>query len=219
MYVYILISFWYYINYPKTIAHIERRKIYFLSRKINHYAPLETYWTLVPTIILLFIAVPSFQLLYSMETIFDSFIVIKATGHQWYWNYEVTMCHPCSDCPEPYIHHDIIDCYMVVESDLPEGTKRLLTVDNNLEIPYGVHLVVKVTSADVLHSWAVPSLGIKMDAVPGRLNQVPLYVRREGIHFGQCSEICGAGHAYMPIVVVSYDAEAGVGPSLISKRS
>jgi heme/copper-type cytochrome/quinol oxidase subunit 2 len=94
---------------------------------------------------------------------------------------------------------------MIPESELSLGTKRLLTVDRNLILPYGIHICVKITSSDVLHSWAVPSLGIKMDAVPGRLNQIPLYIRREGIFFGQCSEICGAGHAYMPIVVLAYD--------------
>jgi heme/copper-type cytochrome/quinol oxidase subunit 2 len=90
MYIYILIDFWYRLNYPHNLIDIEQRKMYFLTKKVTHYSPLETYWTLLPTIILLFIAIPSFQLLYSMETIFDSFIIVKATGHQWYWSYEIT---------------------------------------------------------------------------------------------------------------------------------
>jgi len=204
MSIYILIDFWYKINYPTNIGDLESRKTYFLTRRINHYAPLETYWTLVPTIILLFIAVPSFQLLYSMETIFDSFVVVKATGHQWYWSYEITRFLE-NKAGQLNVTHDKFDSYMIPENELPLGTKRLLTVDRNLILPYDVHISVKVTSTDVLHSWAVPSLGVKMDAIPGRLNQVPLYIKREGIFFGQCSEICGAGHSYMPITVVTYD--------------
>jgi len=170
--------------------------------------PLRRYWTLVPTIILLFIAVPSFQLLYSMETIFDSFVVVKATGHQWYWSYEITRFLE-NKAGQLNVTHDKFDSYMIPENELPLGTKRLLTVDRNLILPYDVHISVKVTSTDVLHSWAVPSLGVKMDAIPGRLNQVPLYIKREGIFFGQCSEICGAGHSYMPITVVTYDPFEG----------
>jgi len=213
MYVYILMNFWYQINYPLNEIHLKNRRIYFLTRKINHYAPLETYWTLIPTIILLFIAIPSFQLLYSMETIFDATILVKATGHQWYWSYEVGRFIENQQETIEFVQ-DKFDSYIISEMDLPIGRKRLLTVDRNLILPYGVHISVNVTSTDVIHSWAIPSLGTKIDAIPGRLNQIPLYIRREGIFFGQCSEICGAGHAYMPIVIIAYDPlENGINTS------
>jgi len=202
MYIYILISFWYRLNYPKKLSHLNFRRIYFLTRKINHYATLETYWTLLPTIILLFIAIPSFQLLYSMETIFETTILVKATGHQWYWSYEVSRFLE-DEFDGTSFTQNKFDSYMITELDLELGRKRLLTVDKNLVLPYGVHISVNVTSTDVIHSWAVPSLGIKIDAIPGRINSIPLYIRREGIFFGQCSEICGAGHAYMPICYFS----------------
>nr|WRW54347.1 cytochrome c oxidase subunit 2 [Citrus maxima] len=146
-------------------------------------------------IILMFIAIPSFALLYSMdEVVVDPAITIKAIGHQWYWTYEY------SDYNSSDEQSLIFDSYMIPEDDLELGQLRLLEVDNRVVVPAKTHLRIIVTSADVLHSWAVPSLGVKCDAVPGRLNQISISVQREGVYYGQCSEICGTNHAFMQAV-------------------
>ena len=164
---------------------------------------LEIIWTTIPAIILAIIAVPSFALLYSMEEFVEPSLSVKVTGHQWYW------CYEYSNCKEPglgeFIDNKKYESYMIGTEDLKEGQLRLLEVDNRVVLPSNLHIRIIVTAADVLHSWAVPSLGIKVDACPGRLNQVSLYMLREGVFFGQCSEICGVGHANMPIVVESVD--------------
>lgn len=157
---------------------------------------LETIWTIVPAFILIFIAFPSLQLLYLMDEVKNPFLTIKAIGHQWYWRYEYTDYHEIE-----------FDSYMVPTSDLEAGLPRLLEVDNRLVLPYQNPIRVLVSSADVLHSWAVPSLGVKMDAVPGRLNQTSFLLRRTGLFYGQCSEICGANHRFMPIVIESVPFE------------
>jgi heme/copper-type cytochrome/quinol oxidase subunit 2 len=148
------------------------------------------------------IAVPSFALLYSLEEIIDPAITIKAVGHQWYWSYEY------SDYAGEDGESIQFDSYMVPEDELEPGQLRLLEVDNRVVLPTNTHIRVLVTAADVLHCWAVPSLGVKMDAVPGRLNQASMYIQRPGVFYGQCSEICGVNHAFMPIVVeaVSLDS-------------
>nr|YP_010926091.1 cytochrome c oxidase subunit II [Crossaster japonicus]WKF51893.1 cytochrome c oxidase subunit II [Crossaster japonicus] len=153
---------------------------------------LETIWTIIPAIILIFIALPSLQLLYLMDETNNPFLTIKAIGHQWYWSYE-------------YADYNEIefDSYMTPTSDLASGNPRLLEVDNRLTLPSQTPIRVLVSSADVLHSWTVPSLGIKIDAVPGRLNQVNFFISRCGLFYGQCSEICGANHSFMPIVLES----------------
>lgn len=165
-----------------------------VSSKTNRFflegQELETIWTIVPAIILVFIALPSLQLLYLMDEIKDPFLTIKAIGHQWYWSYEYT------DYKELEF-----DSYMVPTTDITSGSPRLLEVDNRLIVPMQNPIRVLISSADVLHSWAVPSLGIKMDAVPGRLNQATFFASRAGLFYGQCSEICGANHRFMPIVV------------------
>jgi len=144
----------------------------------------------------MFIAIPSFALLYSMdEVVDDQAMTIKAIGHQWYWTYEY------SDYNSSDEQSLTFDSYMIPEDDLELGQLRLLEVDNRVVLPAKTHIRIIVTSADVLHSWAVPSLGVKCDAVPGRLNQISLLVQREGVYYGQCSEICGTNHAFMPIVV------------------
>ena len=165
--------------------------------KITHGTFIEIVWTLTPSLILVVIALPSFALLYSMDEIVDPALTIKALGHQWYWSYEYTD-YNTSD--EPAI---AFDSYMIADDDLELGQLRLLEVDNRVVLPVATHIRVLVTSADVLHSWAVPSLGVKCDAVPGRLNQLSLFMQREGIFYGQCSELCGANHGFMPIVVES----------------
>nr|UPP55868.1 cytochrome c oxidase subunit II [Paulasterias sp. SS-2022] len=153
---------------------------------------LETIWTIVPAFILIFIALPSLQLLYLMDEVNNPFLTIKAIGHQWYWSYEYAD------------YHDLeFDSYMIPTADLTNGKPRLLEVDNRLTLPSQTPIRVLVTSSDVLHSWTIPSLGVKMDAVPGRLNQVNFFLSRCGLFYGQCSEICGANHSFMPIVIES----------------
>lgn len=167
-----------------------------VSSKTNRFflegQELETIWTVVPAFILIFIALPSLQLLYLMDEVKNPFLTIKAIGHQWYWRYEYTD------------YKDLeFDSYMVPTSDVTLGNPRLLEVDNRLILPMQNPIRVLVSSADVLHSWAVPSLGVKMDAVPGRLNQTTFFAARAGLFYGQCSEICGANHSFMPIVIES----------------
>nr|YP_007890686.1 cytochrome c oxidase subunit II [Jakoba libera]AGH24180.1 cytochrome c oxidase subunit 2 [Jakoba libera] len=160
----------------------------------NHGTTIEIIWTIIPAVILLFIAIPTFALLYSMDEGIDPAITIKAVGHQWYWSYEYS--DYTSDTESL-----AFESYMVPEEDLQQGQLRLLEVDNRVVVPVDTHVRVLVTSQDVLHSWAIPSLGIKMDACPGRLNQVSMFIKREGVYYGQCSEICGVNHAFMPIVI------------------
>lgn len=164
--------------------------------KIIHGTVIEIAWTVTPSIILMLIAVPSFALLYSTDELVDPSVTVKAIGHQWYWSYEFS----------DYSTQDsgiAFDSYMLQEDDLELGQLRLLEVDNRVVLPVNTNIRVILTSADVLHSWAVPSLGIKCDAVPGRLNQVSMYLKREGVFYGQCSELCGINHGFMPIVVES----------------
>nr|WNS59354.1 cytochrome c oxidase subunit 2 [Hyocrinidae sp.] len=153
---------------------------------------LETVWTIVPAFILVFVAFPSLQLLYLIDEINDPCLTIKAIGHQWYWSYEYT----------DYCNLDF-DSYMVSVDNISIGFPRLLEVDNRVVVPMNNSIRVLVSSSDVLHSWAVPSLGVKMDAVPGRLNQITFLTSRSGVFYGQCSEICGANHSFMPIVIES----------------
>nr|AEP83109.1 cytochrome c oxidase subunit II [Alatina alata]AHV78096.1 cytochrome c oxidase subunit II [Alatina alata] len=153
---------------------------------------IEIVWTLIPAVILIFIAFPSLRLLYLMDEIIEPALTLKAVGHQWYWSYEYS----------DYVKDSLeFDSYMIPSEDLSPGDFRLLEVDNRLVVPSQTHIRVLITGADVLHSFAVPSLGIKMDAVPGRLNQVGFFTKRSGVFYGQCSEICGANHSFMPIVV------------------
>ena len=166
-----------------------------VPEKILHGTTIEIAWTVAPSLILLFIAIPSFALLYSMDEVVDPAVTVKAIGHQWYWSYEY------SDYNQSDEETLAFDSYMIPEDDLAVGQLRLLDVDNRVVIPVASHIRLIITSADVLHSWAVPSLGVKCDAVPGRLNQVSMFIKREGVFYGQCSELCGANHGFMPIVV------------------
>nr|YP_003795243.1 cytochrome c oxidase subunit II [Panulirus stimpsoni]ACT16004.1 cytochrome c oxidase subunit II [Panulirus stimpsoni] len=153
---------------------------------------IEMIWTILPAIILVIIALPSLRLLYLLDEVNSPSLTIKTVGHQWYWSYEY------SDFAEVEF-----DSYMTPSNDLEQFGYRLLDVDNRMVIPMGTQIRVLVTAADVIHSWTVPSLGVKTDAVPGRLNQVSFVASRPGLFFGQCSEICGANHSFMPIVVES----------------
>jgi cytochrome c oxidase subunit 2 len=172
-----------------------------VPEKIIHGTLIEILWTITPSLILVLIAVPSFALLYSLDEVVDPAVTVKAVGHQWYWSYEY------SDYSQSDTDSIAFDSYMIPDEDLEQGQLRLLEVDNRMVVPVHTHIRVVITAADVLHSWAVPSLGIKCDAVPGRLNQVPLYIRREGVFYGQCSEICGVNHGFMPIVVEAVPLE------------
>nr|AMP84260.1 cytochrome c oxidase subunit II [Omobranchus elegans] len=157
---------------------------------------VEIIWTILPALILILIALPSLRILYLMDEINDPHLTIKAVGHQWYWSYEYTDYEELG-----------FDSYMVPTQDLAPGEFRLLETDHRMVIPVESPIRILVTAEDVLHSWAVPSLGVKMDAVPGRLNQVAFITSRPGIFYGQCSEICGANHSFMPIVVESIPLE------------
>jgi len=164
------------------------------SIQFTHSSLLEIIWTILPAFVLLLIAVPSFTLLYSLDELIDPVITLKIVGHQWYWSYEYS----------DYAALDTnlnFDSYMISVSDLTKGSFRLLEVDNRVVLPINTHIRLLVTAADVLHSWAVPSFGIKVDACPGRLSQASLFIKREGVYYGQCSEICGVNHGFMPIVV------------------
>nr|YP_008379310.1 cytochrome c oxidase subunit II [Dawkinsia denisonii]AGS13072.1 cytochrome c oxidase subunit II [Dawkinsia denisonii]BAV70122.1 cytochrome c oxidase subunit II [Dawkinsia denisonii] len=157
---------------------------------------IEIVWTILPAIILVLIALPSLRILYLMDEINDPHLTIKAMGHQWYWSYEYTDYENLG-----------FDSYMVPTQDLTPGQFRLLETDHRMVIPMESPIRILVSAEDVLHSWAVPSLGMKMDAVPGRLNQTAFIASRPGLFYGQCSEICGANHSFMPIVVESVPLE------------
>nr|AGN71305.1 cytochrome c oxidase subunit II [Leptopelis vermiculatus] len=151
---------------------------------------IEMIWTIMPAIILIVIALPSLRILYLMDEISNPDITVKAVGHQWYWSYEY------SD-----LMNINFDSYMIPTKELDPGHFRLLEVDNRMVMPIGMAARAIITAEDVLHSWAVPSLGVKIDAIPGRLNQTSFLITQPGVYFGQCSEICGANHSFMPIVV------------------
>jgi len=167
-------------------------------QRFTHSTLLEIVWTIIPAIILVLIAVPSFALLYSLDEILDPQITLKIVGHQWYWSYEYSD-YLTSASDEGFG----FDSYLLGVDDLTPGAFRLLEVDNRVVLPVNTHIRLLVSAADVLHSWSVPSFGIKVDACPGRLSQASLFLKREGVFYGQCSEICGINHGFMPIVVKS----------------
>ena len=155
----------------------------------SHNTLIEVLWTLVPCLILVVLAVPSFKLLYEQDTIPKADVTIKAVGYQWYWGYEY---------PDENI---IFDSYLVDEKDLKENQPRLLTVDNEVYVPVNKVVKVMITANDVLHAWALPSFGVKRDAVPGRINETWFKADKTGTYYGQCSELCGIKHSFMPITV------------------
>nr|YP_010836962.1 cytochrome c oxidase subunit II [Dendronotus frondosus]WGC92355.1 cytochrome c oxidase subunit II [Dendronotus frondosus] len=164
------------------------------SRTVLEAQTLETVWTILPAFLLVWLALPSLRLLYLLDEQSGTGLILKSTGHQWYWSYEIPLCDSGS-----------FDSYMVPEGDLEAGEYRLLEVDNRAVVPYQMETTVIATSADVLHAWALPAMGVKMDAVPGRLNSFSMFVEKPGVYYGQCSEICGANHSFMPIVVEAVD--------------
>nr|YP_010269875.1 cytochrome c oxidase subunit II [Polygraphus poligraphus]QXG82904.1 cytochrome c oxidase subunit II [Polygraphus poligraphus]UJX85650.1 cytochrome c oxidase subunit II [Polygraphus poligraphus] len=156
---------------------------------------IEMIWTILPAIILILIALPSLRLLYILDENFNPMITIKTIGHQWYWSYEYSDFKKIE-----------FDSYMIPSNDMKNFSFRLLDVDNRLIVPFNTQVRMMVTSADVIHSWTIPALGIKIDGTPGRLNQSNFNINRTGLFFGQCSEICGANHSFMPIVIESISA-------------
>lgn len=173
---------------------------------VVHGTVIEIVWTLVPALVLMGVSVPSFALLYAVDETVNPAITIKIVGHQWYWSYEYSDYgyKPGDD----EVNTDIqFDSYRVSDLDLQPGQLRLLETDNRVVVPVNTHIRLIITAADVLHCWTVPSFGIKMDACPGRLNQASLFVKREGVFYGQCSEICGTNHGFRPIVVEAVSRE------------
>jgi cytochrome c oxidase subunit 2 len=162
----------------------------FVNRYLLDGQIIEIIWTVLPAVILIILALPSLRLLYLIDETTEPRITLKTVGHQWYWSYEY------SD------FKDIeFDSYMMPSNDLEKGQFRLLEVDNRVVLPYLTQVRLLVTAGDVIHSWTIPSLGIKADAVPGRLNQLNVFFNRPGVFYGQCSEICGANHSFIPITV------------------
>ncbi|MDA9606127.1 cytochrome c oxidase subunit II [Candidatus Pelagibacter sp.] len=157
--------------------------------KTTHNVAVEVLWTLIPCLILIVMAVPSFKILYKQDTIPKADLTVKAVGYQWYWGYEY---------PDENI---IFESYMIKEDELKENQPRLLTVDNEVVVPVNKVVKVLITANDVLHAWALPSFGVKRDAVPGRINETWFKAEKVGTYYGQCSELCGIQHAFMPITV------------------
>jgi cytochrome c oxidase subunit 2 len=175
----------------------------FINKNLLEIQIVESVWTIIPAIILIQIALPSLLLLYILDESVDRTLTIKAVGHQWYWRYEYSdFWSTGNQAPLEF------DSYILPYADSELRSFRLLDTDNHAAIPIKTHVRVLISSADVLHAWAVPSLGVKADAVPGRLNQVKFISQRPGIYFGQCSEICGANHRFIPIVLESIPGEA-----------
>lgn len=164
----------------------------YVNRFLLHGQTIEIIWTILPAIVLLFIALPSLRLLYLLDEINTPSITLKSIGHQWYWSYEYS----------DFLNIEF-DSYIIPLNDLPIDGFRLLDVDNRVVIPIDSQIRILVTAADVIHSWSVPSLGVKVDGTPGRLNQTNFLVNRPGLFYGQCSEICGANHSFIPIVIES----------------
>nr|YP_009485314.1 cytochrome c oxidase subunit II [Bactrocera limbifera]AUF70287.1 cytochrome c oxidase subunit 2 [Bactrocera limbifera] len=164
----------------------------YTNRNLLHGQTIEMIWTILPAIVLLFIAFPSLRLLYLLDEINEPSVTLKAIGHQWYWSYEYS----------DFMNVEF-DSYMIPTNELTMDGFRLLDVDNRVILPMNSQIRILVTAADVIHSWTVPALGVKVDGTPGRLNQTNFLMNRPGLFYGQCSEICGANHSFMPIVIES----------------
>nr|YP_011036747.1 cytochrome c oxidase subunit II [Arrugada affinis]WRK21416.1 cytochrome c oxidase subunit II [Arrugada affinis] len=169
----------------------------FNNRMLLEGQMIELIWTSLPALLLIVIALPSLKILYLLEEINSPMITVKAVGHQWYWSYEYSDFKKIE-----------FDSYMKSTSSLSSGEYRLLEVDNRIALPFNVKSRILVTSQDVIHSWTIPSLGIKIDGTPGRINQSSIMITRPGLFYGQCSEICGANHSFMPIVLESINVKS-----------
>lgn len=179
------------------IASYSYKKSRISNKYVNHGTLVELIWTITPALILILIAFPSFKLLYLIDEVIDPALVVFGEGHQWYWGYQYP---DFINNDEEYVE---FDSYILPESDLNIGQLRMLEVDNRVVIPDLTHIRFVVGGADVIHSYACPSLGVKCDAYPGRLNQSSVYLNRQGTYYGQCSEICGILHSSMPIGIQS----------------
>nr|WRK67340.1 cytochrome c oxidase subunit 2 [Halter nutans] len=168
----------------------------FFNKTIDRYLlegqMIEVIWTVLPAVTLIFIALPSLKLLYLLDEVGNPVLTLKTIGHQWYWSYEYS----------DFVNVEF-DVYMIPTNELPSNGFRLIDVDNRMALPLKNQIRVLVSAADVIHSWTIPSLGVKVDATPGRLNQTNFLMNRPGVFIGQCSEICGANHSFMPIVIES----------------
>nr|UAM91036.1 cytochrome c oxidase subunit 2 [Illiberis pruni] len=164
----------------------------YINRFLLEGQMIEIIWTILPAITLIFIALPSLRLLYLLDEINNPLITLKTIGHQWYWSYEY------SD-----FNNIQFDSYMIPLNEFNLNNFRLLDVDNRVILPMNNQIRIMITASDVIHSWTIPTLGVKVDANPGRLNQTNFFMNRPGIFFGQCSEICGANHSFMPIIIES----------------
>lgn len=169
----------------------------YTCRYVTEAQQVETIWTILPALILIFLALPSLRLLYLTDEIRRPSVRIKTIGHQWYWSYEYSDFHAVD-----------FDSYIIPTDDLQPGEFRLLEVDNRIVIPINLEIRLLITAADVIHSWTLPALGIKVDAIPGRLNQLGFVASRPGVFYGQCSEICGANHTFIPIAVEAVDSQS-----------
>jgi cytochrome c oxidase subunit 2 len=173
-----------------------------IPSKFTHSNALEIVWTSIPALILLSLASPSFSLLYSLDEISNPELTLKILGHQWYWSYEISDFNSCSNTLNLRYSN-----YMLTNEALKEssslGLFRVLETNKRVVLPTNTHIRLLITAVDVLHSWTIPSFGIKVDACPGRLNQANLFIKRFGVFFGQCSEICGINHGFMPIVLLA----------------
>ena len=165
--------------------------------KTTHNTLIEVVWTVAPMLILIIVAVPSLRLLYFQDRAVDAEMTIKAVGHQWYWTYE-------------YPDHGgfEFDALMIADDEIGPGQVRLLETDNRIVVPVDTSVRLLVTATDVIHAWTVPSFGVKVDAVPGRLSETWFRIEREGVYYGQCSELCGVYHGFMPIAVEAVSKEA-----------
>lgn len=159
-----------------------------LPSTVSHHTALEIIWTVIPCLLLIVIAIPSFRLLYYMDRVPPAAMTIKVVGHQWYWSYEY-----------PDYGNFSFDSMIIPDRELKPGEPRLLAVNNPMVVPVGKVVRIITTSDDVIHSWAVPSLGVKRDTVPGRINETWFKIEHEGMYYGQCSELCGSQHGFMPI--------------------
>lgn len=189
------------------------------TERLVHASSIEIVWTIIPALILITIAIPSFSLIYSIDEIVEPLFTVKVVGHQWYWSYEFLDPEVVATIYNEQLSSQNLafeaqgsasfDSYMLSDDELYSkeavSSHRLLTVDNHLFVPTQMNVRAMITSSDVIHSWAIPSLGVKLDACPGRLNQTSMFIKREGLYYGQCSELCGVNHAFMPIGIASYE--------------
>lgn len=181
------------------INNFNSTKTGIVYKYLNHGTILELIWTITPALVLVAIAFPSFKLLYTLDEVIAPSLTVKVTGNQWFWSLEY------SDLLSESGESIEFTSYLIPEADLELGQLRLLDTDNHIIVPVNTHIRFIVTATDVIHNFAVPSLGLKIDATPGRLNQVSALIDRTGLFYGQCSEICGVWHGFMPIVVESVE--------------